>query len=632
VVVYHGKRQSAAISVFIIGFKELLMTSTKSTNAANSAEHENFVPTPDPVELAKALAEAGLRAQKIMADAFDHQDPADLNILLADVSSIGKAFVEAGVKLWQDPVGLVEKQLAWGQEAWQLWQNSWLKAFGESSDAVIDPPAGDRRFRDAAWEENAVFDFVKQSYLLASKYISATVGDVDGLDEKTQHKVEFYTKQLIDALSPSNFVATNPEVLRTTVETGGENLVKGLNNMLDDLERGHGQLKIRLTDLNAFAVGENLATTPGKVVFENDMFQLIQYSPSTEKVAKRPLLIVPPWINKFYILDLQAKNSFIKWVVDQGQTTFLVSWVNPDIRHTDASFTTYMTDGLLAAVDAVQQATGEEQVNIIGYCIGGTLLAASLAYLQHEKKAPIASATYFTTLVDFANSGDLEVFVDEEQLTALEAKMAKTGCLEGDTMATTFNMLRANDLIWSSVVNYYLMGKDPFPFDLLYWNSDSTRLPGKMHSFYLRNMYLENRLIQPNGIQLNGVGIDVSTITVPSFLLSAREDHIAPWPATYTATQLYKGPVKFVLGGSGHIAGVINHPDANKYQYWTNDKNPKDPEAWLAGATATAGSWWPEWQKWVGQYSDGQVPARQPGSGKLKAIEDAPGSYVKVRL
>lgn len=603
-----------------------------SSNATANHSPDQDPKMLDPIELAEAFTNATMRMQKIMGEALGRSNSSDASLVLADLSSIGKAFAEAGIQLWQDPVGLMEKQIAWGQEAYQLWQNSWLKALGEPGESVIAPPPGDKRFRDHAWEENSWFDFVKQSYLLTSKYINTLMSEVDGLDEKTRHKIEFYTRQLTDAISPSNFWATNPEVLRATLESGGENLVKGLNNMLDDLESGGGQLDIKMTDLTAFKVGENIATTPGKIVFQNHLFQLIQYSPSTETVAKRPLLVIPPWINKYYILDLQAKNSFLKWTVDQGHTTFVVSWVNPDERHIDVGFDTYMTDGVLTALDAVTQATGEESINVIGYCIGGTLLACTLSYLASQKKSPVASATYFTTLIDFAEAGDLEVFIDEEQLAALDEKMAKTGYLEGKAMATTFNMLRANDLIWSFVVNNYLMGKDPFPFDLLYWNSDSTRLPAKMHSFYLRNMYLKNLLVVPNGIDLCGVGIDLRKITVPSFLLSTKSDHIAPWHATYAATQLYKGPVEFVLSDSGHIAGVVNPPAAQKYQYWVNPKYPSNPEDWLTNATATPGSWWPEWQRWIGQYSDGQVPARKPGAGKLKVIEDAPGSYVKARL
>jgi polyhydroxyalkanoate synthase len=424
---------------------------------------------------------------------------------------------------------------------------------------------------------------------------------------------------------------TNPEVLRETLESGGENLVNGLHNLLDDLERGKGRLKIKMTDIEAFELGKNIALSPGKVVYQNDLMQLIQYEPTTKEAFKRPLLIIPPWINKFYILDLRPKNSFIRWAVEQGHTVFVISWVNPNEKLKAKSFEDYMIGGPLAALDAVEKATGEKDANVIGYCLGGTLLACTLAYMAAKKDNRIKSATFFTTMMDFKEAGELGVFIDEVQLAALEEKMKDKGYLEGADMATTFNMLRANDLIWSFVVNNYLMGKDPFPFDLLYWNSDSTRMPAAMHSFYLRNMYQENKLVTPGAVTLKGVKIDLSKVKQPTCLISTREDHIAPWKATYSATQLLGGPVKFILAGSGHIAGVVNPPEAEKYGYWTNAKNPKDPDAWVNSAKEHKGSWWPEWQKWISGFTDGKVPARQPGDGELKVIEDAPGSFVKVQ-
>ncbi len=454
--------------------------------------------------------------------------------------------------------------------------------------------------------------------------------EVEGIDERTARKVDFYTRQFVDALAPSNFVMTNPEVLRATIESRGENLLHGLKNLLEDLERGKGRLAIKMTDMAAFRVGENIAVSPGKVIFQNDLMQLIQYSPTTELVKRRPLLIIPPWINKFYILDLRPDNSFIRWAVEQGHTVFVISWVNPDEHLAAKTFADYMLEGPLAALDAIEQATGEREANVIGYCLGGTLLACTLAYMAAKHDNRIKSATFFVTMVDFAEAGELSVFIDEEQLSALEERMNAKGYLEGRDMATTFNMLRANDLIWSFVVNNYLLGKSPFPFDLLYWNSDSTRMPAAMHSFYLRKMYQENLLVKPGGITLAGVPIDLGKIRTPAFILSTREDHIAPWRSTYAATRLYKGPVKFVLSASGHIAGVVN-PPGGRYGHWVNDNNPPTPEEWLAGATEHAGSWWPLWEQWVAQYAGGEVPARQPGDGKLTPIENAPGSYVKVR-
>jgi polyhydroxyalkanoate synthase len=459
------------------------------------------------------------------------------------------------------------------------------------------------------------------------------VGAVEGLDRETKRKVEFYTKQFADAIAPSNFVMTNPEVLRATYESKGENLVRGLKNMLADLERGKGQLRISMTDETAFKVGENVAVTPGKVVSQNDLIQLIQYTPTTDQVRETPLLIIPPWINKYYILDLRPKNSLVKWLTDQGYTTFVVSWVNPDDRLAKKTFDDYMIEGAIGAIDAVKAASGVAKVNVCGYCIGGTLLACALAYMKAKKIDSVASATFLTALTDFREAGDIRVFIDEKQVESLEKRMDDAGgYLEGGDMATSFNMLRSNDLIWSFVVNNYLLGKDPFPFDLLYWNSDSTRMPRAMHSFYLRNMYIKNALVKPGGITLAGVPIDLTTITLPTFMISCREDHIAPWVSTYEATKHFRGPIRFVLSASGHIAGVVNPPAANKYCFWTNDKLPPSAETWLKGATEHAGSWWTDWDAWLKPQSGKMIRARAPGAGKLRVLEDAPGSFVKARL
>ncbi|CAA7621063.1 alpha/beta hydrolase [Magnetospirillum sp. SS-4] len=585
----------------------------------------------DPAELSKAMTSIAERSQRIVTDFLTRQ-ASDPNFGSADPLNIGNAFLEMTAKLMSDPAKMVEANLSLWQDYMTLWQNTARRMLGETPEPVVRPDSADRRFKDEMWEQNEIFDFIKQSYLLSARWMQGVVKDVEGLDDHTAKKLDFYTRQFVDAMAPTNFVATNPEVLRATVETRGENLLKGLNNLLDDLERGKGNLAIKMTDYDAFKVGENIAVTPGKVVYQNDLIQLLQYTPATEQAFEKPLLIVPPWINKFYILDLRPKNSFIKWAVDQGHTVFVISWVNPDESLADKDFTSYLKEGTLAALDAIGKATGAKQVNAIGYCLGGTLLTCTLAYMAAKNDDRIASATFFTTMSDFKEPGELGVFIDEEQLTALESKMAETGYLDGRDMATTFNMMRANDLIWSFVVNNYLLGKDPFPFDLLYWNSDSTRMPAAMHSFYLRKMYQENKLIEPGGIELAGVKIDLTTIKTPIYMLSTREDHIAPWQSTYAMTQHVSGPVKFVLSASGHIAGVVNPPAANKYCYWTNAKKPKNPEVWLAGAAEQPGSWWTDWQAWVSKFAGKPVPARVPGSGKLKAIEDAPGSYVKNRL
>ena len=596
---------------------------------AQKPEHTAFR-LPDPTEVGRSMADIAERSQRIVAEWLKRQSEGG-GMASADPLNIGNAFLEMTAKLMANPAKLMQAQIGFWQDYMSLWQNTARRMMGMDSVPVIEADPKDRRFKDDAWKENEVFDFIKQSYLLSARYVQDVVTHVDGLDPHTAQKVDFYARQFVDAMSPSNFLFTNPEVLRKTAETGGDNLLRGLNNLLADLERGKGQLRIKMTDMDAFRIGENIAVSPGKVVFQNDLLQLIQYAPSTDKVLKRPLLIIPPWINKFYILDLRPKNSLVRWAVSQGHTVFMVSWVNPDARLAEKGFDDYMTEGVLEALAAIEAAAGESDVNVIGYCLGGTLLSCTLAWMAAHDDTRIKSATFFVTLMDFRESGELNVFIDEEQLKMLEDKMNRRGFLEGSEMGTTFNMLRANDLIWSFVVNNYLLGNDPFPFDLLYWNSDSTRMPARMHSFYLRNMYQENRMIEPGGISLAGTPIDLGRITVPAYFLSTREDHIAPWRATYRGTQVLKGPNRFVLAASGHIAGVVNPPDGGKYSHWINPDLPAEPEAWFAGATEIAGSWWPDWHRWITALDKRQVKARVPGDGKLAPIEDAPGSYVKVK-
>ena len=582
---------------------------------------------PDPALVSRTMADVAERGQRIVTDFLKRQagTPTD-----PDPLKIGNAFLEMTTRLMANPSRLVQAQLGFWHDYLTLWQNTARRMLGDDPKPVVEDDPKDRRFKDDAWRDHEVFDFIRQSYLLSARYFRHVVEGTEGLDSKTAQKVDFYTRQFVDAMSPTNFLMTNPEVLRRTAETGGENLLRGLSNLLTDLERGRGKLRIRMTDDTKFRVGENIAVTPGKVVFQNDLMQLIQYSPTTEQVLKRPLLIIPPWINKFYILDLRPKNSFIRWAVEQGHTVFVISWVNPDAKLAEKGFDDYMLEGPYAALDAVGKATGEKDANVIGYCLGGTLLASTLAHMAAKRDSRVKSATFFTTMVDFEEAGELGVFIDEEQLSALEEKMSKVGYLEGREMATTFNMLRANDLIWSFVVNNYLMGQEPFPFDLLYWNDDSTRMPARMHSFYLRRMYQQNDLVKPGAIELAGVKLDLRKIKVPAYILSTREDHIAPWTSTYRATQIYKGPVRFVLAASGHIAGVANPPDAGKYSHWVNEDLPPEPEAWFKGATELAGSWWPDWHRWVSGLDRTMVKARIPGEGGLPAIEDAPGSYVKL--
>ncbi|ABQ30512.1 PHA/PHB synthase family protein [Acidiphilium cryptum] len=583
---------------------------------------------PDPAAFSRTMADIAARSQRIVAEWLQRQHEADVAI---DPLNIGSAFMEMMARLMANPASLIEAQIGFWQDYVTLWQHSTRRIMGIETQPVVPPDPRDKRFQHEEWKENEIFDFIRQSYLLSARFVQDVVRRVDGLDPKTAQKVDFYARQFVDAMSPSNFALTNPQVLRKTAETGGENLLRGLSNLLRDLEAGRGQLHIRMTDAEAFSVGGNIAVTPGKVVYRNELMELIQYAPATTTAHKTPLVIFPPWINKFYILDLRPKNSFIRWAVEQGHTVFVASWVNPDERLAEKDFADYMKLGVFAALDAIEQATGERQVNAIGYCLGGTLLAATLAVMARRRDSRIKSATFLVTLTDFADVGELGVFIDEEQLAALEDRMNRRGYLEGSAMATTFNMLRSNDLIWSFVVNNYLLGNETFPFDLLYWNSDSTRMPAAMHSFYLRNMYQRNLLSQANAITLDGTPVDLRRIKVPVYFLSCREDHIAPWASTYRATQLMAGPKRFVLAASGHIAGVINPPGSGKYNHFVNATLPANAEDWFAGATEVAGSWWPDWQRWIAAQGRGEVPARTPGDGALPALADAPGDYVKVR-
>lgn len=583
----------------------------------------------DAKEFMANLAKISQQSQTLITQFYNKQKTDDFN---PDPFNIGGAFLELATRMSEDPSKLMNAQASLWQGYMDIWKDMAQSAQGSAKPDDGPKIKGDKRFRSEEWSKNQIFDYIKQTYLLTSGWVNDTVADVDGLDDTSQKKVNFYTKQFTDSLSPTNFFWSNPDVLKRTMETKGENLVHGLENMLEDLEAGKGQLNPRMVPKDAFEVGKNLAITPGKVIFQNDMMQLLQFSPSTEKVFKKPLLITPPWINKYYILDLRQDNSFIKWCVDQGYTVFVISWVNPDETYKDRSFEDYMSDGILAALDAIEKSTGETEVTAIGYCIGGTLMSATLAYLASIGEKRITACTFFAAQMDFEDAGDLLLFTDEEQIQMIEKKMEESGFLEGRNMGSTFNMLRSNDLIWSFVINNYLMGKDPFPFDLLFWNSDTTNMPPKMHSYYLRNMYQKNLLQRQGGLTLGGQAIDLAKITIPIFVQASREDHISPFNSVFKATKLMSGPAEFMLAGSGHIAGVINHPNANKYQYWTNKtkKSYVTADEWLVDAVETPGSWWPHWHKWLSKKSGPKVDARDPSKGKLKPIEDAPGSYVCV--
>lgn len=528
-----------------------------------------------------------------------------------------------------DPQRIAALQTALGRSYLELWGSAAKRLAGEETEPVTKADPRDRRFADPEWSSNQFFDFLKQAYLLTAQWADHMVTNAENLDPHTRQKAEFYIRQMTNALSPSNFVLTNPELLRETFASNAENLVRGMHMLTEDIDP-EGHLNIRQSDAKVFELGRNLGITPGKVIFQNELMQLIQYAPATETVLKTPLLIVPPWINKFYVLDLTPEKSYIKWCVDQGLTVFVVSWVNPDERLADRGFENYMRDGPLAALDAIREATGESNVHTVGYCVGGTLLAITLAYMAATGDDRIASATFFAAQVDFRHAGDLKVFVDEEQLKALEQKMWKRGYLDGRYMRTAFNMLRSNDLIWPYIINNYLKGKAPFPFDLLYWNSDATRMPAANHSFYLRSCYLNN-LLTRGAMEIGGVRLDLKKVTVPIYDLATREDHIAPARSVFLGAQYFGGPVRFVLSGSGHIAGVVNPVAKAKYQYWLGGQPEGELDDWMANATEHAGSWWPDWLAWIVAQNAERVPAREPGGGKLEPIEDAPGSYVRVQ-
>jgi len=534
-------------------------------------------------------------------------------------------------RIWMtDPAKLAEAQGALMRSYADLWGNSLRRMMGEDVEPIAEPDPSDNRFKDPEWSSNPYFDFWKQAYLLTTQWAEDVLQQTEGLDERTRQKADFYFRQLSSAFSPSNFPMTNPEVVRETLATNAQNLVQGMTHLVNDMERSGDLLKISQTDTAAFEVGRNLAVTPGKIVFQNDIFQLIQYAPTTDKVHEVPLLVVPPWINKFYILDLTPAKSFLKFAVDQGFTVFVVSWVNPDERLSHKSFEDYMIEGVLAASDAVRRETGLEKINVLGYCVGGTLVGSTLAYLAARGEAPFRSATFLTTQVDFSKAGDLLLFTNDAQLASLEEMMAERGYLDGSRMASVFNMMRPRDLIWPYIVNNYLLGKKPFPFDLLFWNQDSTRMPAANHNFYLREFYNENRLAKGQ-MTLAGVKLDLKKVKLPIYELATREDHIAPAKSVFIGSKLFGGPIEFVLAGSGHIAGVVNPPDKVKYQYWTAPKAAADTlEEWMSMAKEHPGSWWPHWAQWLARHSGDWIAPREPGE-KLGAIESAPGSYVRAK-
>ncbi len=589
----------------------------------------------DPIAFGQSVLHAYEKAQPLWEEYLERYDPdstiEQFSHINFDPLNVRQIWLEYMDRLAVNPEKFIEIQTEYMQDWMKLMQDSVNRFMGQKTGASSDDTGNnDRRFRAPEWQESAIFDFIKKSYLMTCNHIDKAINEVEGLSEEQKRRLSFQAKLFTDALSPSNFVLTNPEVLKETIDSGGENLVRGFENLIEDLKRGHGELNISTTNNKAFKLGENIAVTKGSVIYENDLMQLIQYEPKKDKVFKTPLLIVPPWINKYYILDLAAGKSMIEWALEQGHSVFTISWVNPTPKLAEKRFEDYMTEGVLEALDQIKKISGEDSVNAVGYCLGGTLLAITLAYLHAKKKGDhINSATFLTTLLDFEHAGDMKLFLGDDQIELIEKGMMEKGVLSGKEMQRTFSLMRSNDLIWSFVVNNYLLGREPFPFDLLYWNDDCTNMPAKMHSFYLRNMYRDNALIKPGKLDMLGTPIDLGKINTPCYFLSTKEDHIAPWIATYEGTKLLKSNnITFTLAASGHIAGVVNPPKKNKYCYWVNDKNPKNPQDWMDKAEQHDGSWWPHWQNWIKGKSGKKVTPLIPAKG----IEPAPGRYVKVRV
>jgi polyhydroxyalkanoate synthase len=601
---------------------------SRMANVTTEQNAKKFDPEAFAMNLARAMENGGKALAAYLQPREDgevrDQPPNELTELVKTFSAVAEYWMSD-----QDRAAEVQARIA--KAYLDLWGSSMRRLAGEEAPPAIAPSPRDKRFADPEWKSNQFFDFVLQLYLLTTQWAQELVKEAEGLDPHTRKKAEFYVQQITNALAPSNFVLTNPEVLRETFASNGVNLVRGMKMLAEDIEAGRGTLRIRQSDPSNLEVGVNMATTPGKVIFQNELMQLIQYEPSTENVLRTPLLIVPPWINKFYILDLKPEKSFIKWCVDQGISVFVISWINPDKSLRAKTWEDYMKQGPLAAMDAIERVTGEMKVHTMGYCVGGTLLATTLAWLADKRRVRVTSATFLAAQVDFSHAGDLLVFVDEDQVSAIERDMQASGVLEGAKMAMAFNMLRSNDLIWSYVVSNYLKGQQPSAFDLLHWNSDATRMPAANHSYYLRNCYLENRLSSGTMV-LDNTLLDLSKVKVPVYNLATREDHIAPADSVLYGSQFFGGPVKYVLSGSGHIAGVVNPPSLGKYQYWTNDTIKDVTLAdWLKGAQEHKGSWWPDWREWLQSIEGEQVPARAVGTAELPPLEDAPGSYVRVR-
>lgn len=579
----------------------------------------------DPIAFSNKWQELVLQSQKIWFEKLKEFSSDDIQ----PVDPFG--LKELAQDFWQhlanNPETVIKTQISFIDDYMKLLQETYKGMSGEEHSIVATPETGDRRFKDETWDSHPFFDFIKQSYLIFSKNMLQGIHKLEGLDDKTAKRIDFFAKQIVNALAPSNFFLTNPAVLKETIDKKGENLLQGYKNFMRDLQNTQNNFSLSIVDKDAFTVGKNLATTEGSVIYRNDLIELIHYKPQSDTLYKTPLLIIPPWINKYYILDLQENNSFIKWATEQGFDLFCISWVNPNKELAQKKFESYLDEGLLQAIEHVQKQTGEKQVNCIGYCLGGTLLSCGLSYLKKKKRNDIKSATFLTTMIDFSGAGDMQVFIDEKQLETLEEKIKQIGYLPGEDLKQIFSLMRSNDLIWSFFVNNYLLGKEPMPFDLLYWNDDSTRMPYEMHMFYLREMYLKNNLVEKNAIELLGTKIDISNIDTPSYFVSAREDHIAPWKTTYEGPKHFKGEKHFILTEAGHIAGIINSPNKNKYGYWTQKAWPDLPDQWLNDAHYKKESWWLHWQKWISKKSGDKIK-RNYKNPTLKALCPAPGTYV----
>lgn len=572
-------------------------------------------------ELSDLMQAVGAKSLQIINDLKDK--PSQLPALLSQYIELTEQFQSLITIILKNPEKVWEMQVNYWQDAMTLAQTQfthWLEG--------KPVPISDHRFNSEEWLNNPFFNLLSQHYILANEHMNALLESMEYSDKNQAKRLQFFTRQYLDALSPANFVHTNPKLVTETIQSHGKNLLHGLNNLLSDLDMESSRLNIRMTDTDAFKIGVNLATTPGKVIFRNSMMELIQYTPQTEKVKSVPLLIVPPWINKYYILDLSSHNSLVRWLVSQGITVFIISWVNPDASFAKKSLFDYLNEGPLTAVSIIKQQLKVSQVNTLGFCIGGTLLATMLAYNKAHQDNSVRSATFLAAMIDFSDPGDIAVFIDEQQLSKLEEEMKAKGYLAGKFMASSFNSLRANDLIWSFFIKNYLRGQNAVPFDILYWNGDSTNMPATMHSQYLRWMYLHNNLIKPGKIRLNNTPIDVSKIDIPTFFLSTMKDHIAPWQTTYIGYQAMSGPKRFVLGGSGHIAGIINSPESTKYGYRTNDEANVSAAEWLENSKEHPGSWWPEWLKWLTKQSGRAIPAPDFKTLPYPPLMDAPGSYV----